>query len=306
MKLKNIRARIGTLDLHNNSLQDHNKPLGNHTMEEITKRDTEMVLGGIGIAVFFLHAVIITLVLSCRDLRTNHSIRLLLNLCIGHMLTGLVYFLGIALNMEISVLLYITYIWAVLALLMLTLDRYIFIKWPFKYKIMHSSLHWIKFLLSPVISGIALVRRAQAGFFNNVFEEETSIKTSIYGLGAIMLTLFVINLSLLCLLRRQQRRIKPQVTNRITVTDRRKGILTFYICLGCTITFILLWLPYLTYSILRVYFGIRPEYFAIQMVMITICLNPISDAIIFVWYNKPVKDSLRKLFKKLWNRINYS
>ena len=58
-----------------------------NTMEKVTNNPMEVVLGSIGIVIFFLQAIIITLVLSCRDLRTNHSILLLLHLSVRHMVT---------------------------------------------------------------------------------------------------------------------------------------------------------------------------------------------------------------------------
>ena len=263
------------------------------TMNPINDKPVgDFITGFLGLINVFLHAAVIFVVLKPHSLRKNKSNQLLLNLSLGHVLTGASNFLGLWINANLSNLTYGGYIYGVLSLLMLTIDRCLLIQMPFKYNNMPVCIHIFFLVISPTITVLYLVDSIFVqGSRTNVTTNETEMKKFIYGIAGTIILLAIPNFLIYLTLQRQKKRIKAlQVSSGDESTLRHnvgpKEMKAFYVCLGCVMTFGLLWLPALSIKVLELYFDVDIPYKYFSPAVSVAALNPLADAVVFVWFNK--------------------
>lgn len=253
------------------------------------------------------HASIIILVTSDKQLRKKQGNRLLLNLSCGHFLTGMTNFFGTFTPYDVSNISFAWYIYANLSLLTLTVDRSLSIRWPFRYERLGWKSHLTFLMFSPISSLVyifryvgALAGRRQSGSRSSA-DNAGSMKFFIFGMSAQMVILLVSNSIVFTTVRRHKRTIKSNNVssnensrNQIT---RRRDVFTFYICFGCVITYVILWLPSLIIKILQFYgqYPIEHKYFALTMAVANV--NPVSDAVLFVFFNREFKLKLKSVLR---------
>ena len=105
---------------------------------------TYAVLGGLGLINCTLHSCIMVFLLYVPALRRKKSNQLLINISIGHIVGGFTLFLMIF--SKANTLTYINYAFSAhgnISLVILTIDRAILIRWPFRYQTLPS---WIQIL----------------------------------------------------------------------------------------------------------------------------------------------------------------
>lgn len=93
----------------------------------------ELVMSVIGIAVFTICALLIAFIIKFKRLRERKYNQLLVNLSMGHLLTGLAYFYGIFSPKTAGPYRLAGHTYSTVALIFLSIDRFIFIQYPFRY-----------------------------------------------------------------------------------------------------------------------------------------------------------------------------
>jgi len=265
----------------------------------------DYITGGLASVYGICHFCIIILILTCKRIREKKSNQLLLNLSTGHALCGFTSLTGCFLpfsHQSMDGIIFASYIYSNTSLAMLTIDRCIYIKWPFRYNSLPTLLHVSFMACSPLNAGFVIYKALDNDNNLHVSEDVESMRVFIFGIGALMALLLSANSLVFCTLQGQKRKIKSlrvatfsQSNVRTNFNQRKREIQAFYICLGCTLTYVVLWFPPLIVTIINFYTKIQISYYYFSMSMVSVNLNPLSDALIFVWFNKDLKNRLFQL-----------
>ena len=349
----------------------------------LKENKTQLIMGSkimsfLGIPLFIICAVVISLIINSKRLREKKSNQLLLNLCIGHLLTGLACFYGWFSVFQVGKFVFAGQMYSTVALICLSIDRYIFIRQPFRYDTVkaYNRVHIIFMVFSPLVYMIY--------FYDGVHSEIYRSRKGNFALTYIciyfvtVVVLFFLNISTYITACKQRKTIKRQCkqlvvrtkiidgacktlsnsestnskstditstnltstnstlanstsrnsisknskstiststnstsrssksTNSTTKSDsvkhirtneRTKGIRSFYLCFGCVITYILFVSPSV---MIRVVSSSRFYSKSIlEMTLVLTILNPLSDLLIFVWFNVELRNLImKKLFRK--------
>ena len=266
---------------------------------------SEVCYGITGLIQFLVHAFIMIFLLSVPQLRQRKSNQLLININVGHALTGITLFVMIFIKSNsLTYINYSGYAQGNMALVMLTIDRCIMIRWPFRYQTLPNLFHVIFMVSSPIVASVILVNGVilfpHQPSDDNVFY----MSLFVYVMIVVMVVLLATNALVYATVLKQKRLIK----NTLVASTKRHGdpqsnnikddILSFYICLGCVLTYILLWLPELVRQSLWVFEGRNTSAIYLGISRILLNLNPFFDAIILVWFNRELKMHLKKMFKR--------
>jgi len=278
-------------------------------MKVYGERPENIVTSCLGLVTFIMYSFLVYLVLTSRNLRSKRSNRLLVNLGIGHALTGVIQFIGVLTLNPIGKLAYSGYVYSSLSLIMLSIDRCIFIRWPFIYERMPEVVHVIFMGISPLASITSLVHNLTSGrgLATKVSSNSVSMMIFVFGKTSCIFILLALNLLVYLTVRKHKQQIKvlhrskPVVERRTSV---HKDIRAFYICFGCVITFALTWLPCISIQFFRLFLGFRISYSTFILSFTVANLNPFSDAFIFVWFDTEVKTHLKKILSCcFWKKI---
>lgn len=89
----------------------------------------------VGLTVSIICAVVIFFIIKFKNLREKRSNQLVLNLCIGHCLTGLAHFYGLFSTASTATrFIFSGYTYSTIALIFVSLDRFIYIRYPYRYE----------------------------------------------------------------------------------------------------------------------------------------------------------------------------
>ena len=247
-----------------------------------------------GLCNVIVYFIIISSILSSKKLRAIKTNHLVINLGIGHCIYGFVNAFGIWFDFKLSKIAYVGYIYANVAIMMLTVDRCVMIRWPFRYETMHIGIHVLLVSISPLAAALELTKAVMAGLQNNVVQDNSSMKVFIYGVSSIMVCLSIPNTLIFLTLQKQKAKLK--LASQEVVKSRKKQILAFYVCFGCVITYVLFWMSPLIIAILWSYTNVNVSYDYFSIGMAIANFNPVSDALIFVWFNKQLRKRVKELF----------
>lgn len=244
-----------------------------------------------------IHLFILIFIIHHKQLRKVQTHRLLINLSLGHFLTGITNFSGTFVVLDLSKVTYAWYVYANLSLLALTVDRSFSIFWPFKYQ-MTSTLTKVVFLaFSPTCCLVYLGKMVfQPTNTKKVADNHASMKFFIFGMGLEIILLIIANSFIFMAVRRQKRKIAAaNVPNSNRNTASRNEIARFYVCFGCIITYALLWAPALLLKIVEIYGEVSMDhkYFSITIAIANI--NPLSDAFLLLFFNRELKKILKNI-----------
>ena len=106
-----------------------------------------------GLIVSIICVVVIFFIIKIKKIRTKKSNQLLLNLCVGHLFTGIAHFYGIFTLQPVGKYVNSGHIYSTFALVFLSIDRFIFIRHPFRYNTVkaYHRVHIGFMLSSPLI-----------------------------------------------------------------------------------------------------------------------------------------------------------
>ena len=275
-----------------------------HTFSTINRPVFDYITSCLSCIYGIVHVLISILIFTCRRIREKKSNQLLLNMSIGYAFCGFSNLAGVMLpflDTSISIITFAGYSYSNVALVFLTIDRCLYIRWPFRYNSFPRVLHVFFIACSPASAAYTIYKALAVENNSHVTDDVNAMRTFIFGIATIMIILLSTNSLVFCTLRSQRRKIKKlhvvnfQSNSKPNFSHRRKEILAFYICLGCVLTYVLLWFPPLLVTIINFYTQITISYYYFSLSMIAVSLNPLSDAIIFVCFNKDLKNRLFQL-----------
>merc|ERR1712100_273153 len=90
---------------------------------------------------------------------------------------------------------------------MLTIDRCLFIRWPFRYHTIHASLHVVYLVTSPVVYVVILIQRLANGSAIPV-DDPVAMYAFIYTILVFNIVILVANGFVFKVLQRQKRAIR--------------------------------------------------------------------------------------------------
>ena len=237
-------------------------------------------------------------------MRQKKSNQLLININVGHALTGMTYFIDLFLNSNaLTYFNYAGYVLGHMALVFLTIDRCILICWPFHYQRLPKVFHVFLMLSSPITSLSVLLH----GLINfdsvPALQNSLAMKGAIYGILVDNILLLFSNSIVYWTVQKQKNAIQAlcvsqnQEPNR-KISKVRREVRSFYICIGCVLTSIILWSPILASSIYWLSTGKTASNTFLIVAKISLLMNPFCDAFILVWFNKELRMHLKRIFKK--------
>ena len=248
-----------------------------------------------------IHSFTIVLVIQNKKLRKVLSYWLLINLSLGHFLTGITNFIGTFVALDLSKVTYAWYVYANISLLTLTVDRSFSIFWPFRYQLTSTRIKIFFVLFSPMC---CLAYIAKMSFLptkaKKIADADGSMKFFIFGMGTEMTLLVMANSLIFLSVRKQRRKIAATTSVNVNIPNsntaaRRNEIARFYVCFGCIITYVVLWTPAILLKILEIYGGliVDHKYFSITIAIANI--NPIADSFMLLFFNRELKGVLKKI-----------
>ena len=275
---------------------------------DLTSEETEDIIMSImGFFIFLIYMFIIVILLSTARFRRKKSNQLLLNLGIGHVITGASHFTGMWTTFPIGKFVFVGIMYANVSLIALSIDRCIYIVRPFRYSLLRRGWHVIFMLASPVTAIMMLTQHMISGFDEYVHKGALSKVPFIVYVFLTTVSLIGPNLVVFVIVRKQSTRIRAQnhsiiskdekQKSRVRVIGKRQEMRSFYLCFGCVITFIMSWLPLLTLKIIEMTTGRSFSYRYTGGAAIIANINLFTDAWFCVWYNKELRKRLKGVFK---------
>ena len=171
----------------------------------------------VGFVVSIICVVVICLIVRFENLRKKKSNQLLVNLCVGHLLSGMVYVYGIVSISPIGRYRLAGNMYSTLALVFLSVDRFILIQYPYQYQtkiynrihvgfMLFSPLVYIVYFLDGLILQIENRKESFAGSFVFVF-------------STTVLIMFFLNISIYITICKQRKRIRRQCKHLLIKRD---------------------------------------------------------------------------------------
>ena len=184
------------------------------------------------------------------------------------------------------------------------------IRWPYRYQTLPKCIQ-VFFLSASPLSALGMFI---LGFLkNNGTTKTVSIriaemrKTGVFNISLFSFALFVSNFIVYMVLRKQKRAIRASEissTQNNRVARIRRDLASFYVCFGCVFTYVLIWLPELTRQYIWLITGkdIEGSFMAIALGILP--FNPICDAFVLVFFNKELKNNLKRIFRRRQARVD--
>lgn len=266
-----------------------------------------LIIGMLGLLYVIQHIFIFIVILWSRKLRQNKTNQILLNLNAAYIITGLANFIPIVISMHLAFLQFPGYVYSNTSLFVLSIDRVIFIKWPFHYQRLDWKVHSFFLLLTPISFLAPLTGTIISGSYNmQVVRNEAAVRVKIFGTVAVIFTLGISNILIYLVLRGHQKAIKRLQCQQSTTLKpdpqsfkfTKKDILTLYTCFGCVISYALSWCPTLVTNLIDYYGHDSVPVVIYKATIIFGNLNPISDGMIFAWFNRDFQLIMRRKFRK--------
>lgn len=260
-----------------------NIEMSKHPCEESMALDFS--LGVVAGSMFLLNLCLIILILRCKKLYRKHNVKCFISLFTAHILMAVSQFLSnLYDNVEIPLLMNALLLQMFSSLMIASIDRFLAIKYPFRYnKITTRHVNGtvaISWILSMVFfASIVVINIQQTSL--------TILSSCLIVVSSLVLT--ATNFSVYSLAKRHSKAIEKttvQTTENRNPSQRNKFI---YVCFALVASFVVLWLPYLTYNILKL-LGFNDqckillrstEFFAFS--------NSVLDPVLFVLFRKDVK-----------------
>jgi len=240
-------------------------------------------------------------------LRGKKSNQLLLNLSIGHMMTGACHFAGLWTIFPVGKFVFFGIAYASVSLIVLSIDRCFYIVLPLRYYLIHRCWHITFMLISPAFAMMVLLQYILSGFEEYVHESALANIPFIVVVFVMSGLLLVPNLVVFRIVRKQRVQIEVQC-NIIKSNEensnsnspdiaRVREVRSFYLCFGCVITFVLCWMPLLAFKTYEIRTGRRLDYKYNSRAAIIATINPFMDVLFSVWFNKELRGRLKDVFK---------
>ena len=186
-------------------------------------------------------------------------------------------------------------------MVILTIDRCIMIRWPFRYQTLPTWVQ-IHFLAASPLSAVVAMLIGFLSESKGQFAMENPLlrKAMLFGISLLWIALFVANSIVHLAVYKQKNAIRAVQVGQESSEDRatriRRDAASFYACFGYVITYIVLWMPELTRQYIWYFTGKDIEGVFVDITLIVVNFNPLCDAFVFVYFNRELKSHLRKIF----------
>ena len=244
-----------------------------------------------------LNIILLLLIVNQKKLRKKHSSKFFLNLQAVHIGLSISSIISTFTESSMEMHLYNAFLMMMfLALLMMTCERYLAIKLPYKYGKLTSHVNDI--IICSWIPPFVFVFLAK--IFRHSEQQNVMMGIGLIAVAAIFLT--TSNASIYFTVRKHfnvinKEKLKNSPIN-LTISKESKRLKSVYVCFAIVFAFLLLWFPYFIYDLLTLtntYTDFH-EYF-IQSVQPIALLNSLLDPILFVCFRHDVKKELRRLLR---------
>lgn len=248
------------------------------------------------ISILILNISVSTLILKQKKLRKKKNNKLFLNLQICHIFISILGTLTIFYPTRLKVIISNgLLIELYLSMIITSTDRFISIKYPFKYQKVRTKTITIAIGIAWIPS-VLFVSIAVALNVNQYFC--TVLSTILISSATILLSIFNLNIYIIA------KRHKDSIMRLIKViegNDKQMAKISksTYVCFAIVFSFIILWMPYLIHNILVLLKSYRPdsENTFTKTVEHVALYNSLIDPLLFVCFSKDVKRELKKVCK---------
>lgn len=180
----------------------------------------------------------------------------------------------------------------IVGMFLITLDRFMAITFPLKHKL-NKTKQIVAMLVSPWIIGTIFVLFSL--FFYPRNGRFTCLTTFLIGFSMIF---HIISNTIVCLIARRGFCCKVSRNPATRIVSSKKSLKSLYFCVVMIMSSLLLWMPYLVYSILVIVRGHKDTSMQYKHVFVTIALlNALVDPIMFVNSRRDRKESVPREYK---------
>ena len=305
-----------------NVSNDYSKPIKNSISSTSypttdTSKTDDTTLGIIGLLYAFQHACIFIIIITSQRLRINKTNRILLHLNASYIFTGVVYFISAFLPTDLPALTFPGYSYMFTALSFLSIDRAVFIRWPFFYEAIPEKYHVLSLIAIPIWFIVPFsIALSKGSLDHTTARGDLSMLLKIFGVLLSMVIVATSNILIFITLRKHKRTIQHQqqnITNdsnnrgenqsrrsyRFTKKDiENRQQTTCYVYFGCVATFVPFWFPLVVVHSLQYFFDYQMKLDDYEWLFIPVGLNPISDGFIFAWFNRDFREIVKSKFKR--------
>ena len=171
----------------------------------------------VGFVVSTICVVVICLIVRFENLRKKKSNQLLVNLCVGHLLSGMVYVYGILSISPIGRYRLAGNMYSTLALVFLSVDRFILIQYPYRYQTkIYNRIHVGFMLFSPLVYIVYFLD----GLILQIENRKESFSGSfVFVFSTTVLIMFFLNISIYITICKQRKRIRRQCKHLLIKRD---------------------------------------------------------------------------------------
>ena len=181
---------------------------------DLSKESTGNIVNStIGLFIGIIYAIVIAFIVNFKDLREKKSNQLLLNLCNGHLLAGLSHFCGLFTTSPVRGYVFSGIVYGLAALLVLSVDRLVLIRYPFWYNNpAWNRIHIVFMFASPLAGLIHLIWYLMSEKEKQEklpYKPEQMLSIVVIILVTIVI-LLVLNFIVYAIIREQRERIRSQ------------------------------------------------------------------------------------------------
>lgn len=248
------------------------------------------------IATVLSNTAVFLLIISHKKILKKHSSKFFLNLQVVHLGLSISSIIssfikwGMELFIKNALLMMMFF-----CLFMMSCERYLAIKAPYKYgKI--TSQHVNDMVLCSWIPPVVFVGLAK--LFEHPIERDLMMSIGIISVAAVVLS--ILNLSIYITVRKHFSAIRKHKHRNslanLNVSKEKKRLKSAYVCFAIVFSFFVLWCPYFMYNVLRVlkvyqYYDLRFT----ESVQPFSLLNSLIDPILFVFFRQDAKKELKRI-----------
>lgn len=252
-----------------------------------------------------LHALLFSMIVNQRKIRSTKSCKLFLNLQLVHVLLLLSKSVEFVNNGYDEFHVYVSnglLIQFFISMTLATIDRLIAIKYPYIYgRICQNQviktilLSWLPGLVFTIVAVIVLP------------SQESMSLLSACLIGVSMSILFTSNVCIYVIAQRHWTAIQVRCCTRTGVRgfEENKRLKSLYVSLSIVVSFFVFWMPYLVHSAVVLtseQFYVVDEKFTASVEVVAFA-NSLADPLLFVIFRKDAKKELMRVIRKQLSRI---
>lgn len=236
---------------------------------------------------------VIMLIISRKKLFSKKSSKFTVNLQTVHILlciTGIVYQFH-----QIKVLVIVSnglLIALFLSLILITTDRCLIIKYPFKYEHIKTKIIALEIISTWTIIFIYMLLFLKvniSGYYRTLF--------STVMLGIAAFSLILSNVTMYVIAKRHVRAIR-RFRTEFDINKKKRVLKSTYVCLSFVVSFLVSWIPLFVHNVITFTGAYQPKSTKIftQVVVRMAMVNSMLDPFLYLYFNRDAKSELKTIF----------